>query len=235
MPSKDPTTPTSSSKEIKGKTGNNIRFEAESVLWNQYPATNPHTDENPIINEISPDALEQILRQRAAQIARPIKEEEKGEQIELALIKIGKELFGIDVQSVLGIHPCGSITRLPRVPQWILGVTNISGHILAVLDLQSFLGLNPSEPQSGKAVLDTYLIRISTLEIELALLVDEVLAIETLPMSKIQETTDATRGLPPEYIRGIYRHEQGETSLVLILNMTKLLTDPRLVIEEEII
>jgi chemotaxis signal transduction protein len=81
----------------------------------------------------------------------------------------------------------------------------------------------------------SYLIRISTHELELALKVDEVLVIELLPISKIQEKTDVTRNMPAEYIRGVYNHDSTVSSLVLILNLSNLLADPRLVIQEEII
>jgi purine-binding chemotaxis protein CheW len=181
------------------------------------------------------DILNQIFSRRAAQIARPIEEAEKGEQVELVLFRIGKELFGLDVQSILDIHPCTSITPLPRVPQWIAGLTNIGGHILAVLDLQSFLGLaSPGNPENGAAA-DSFLIRIAAQDIELALTVDEVLSIETLPISKIQEKTDVTRNMPAEYVRGVYDYDSSISSLVLILNISSLLSDPRLTIQEEIV
>jgi purine-binding chemotaxis protein CheW len=181
------------------------------------------------------DILNQIFTRRAAQIARPIEEAEKGEQIELVLFRIGKELFGLDVLSILDIHPCTSITPLPRVPQWIAGLTNIGGHILAVLDLQAFLGLSKPETQNDETPASSYLVRISAHEMELALRVDEVLAIEVLPTSKIQEKTDVTRNLPPETIRGVYDQNTAERPLVLILNLAYLLADPRLIIQEEML
>jgi len=191
-------------------------------------------------DEIVPEMLEEIFARRAAMLARPLQEEEKDERVELALFRIGKELYGLDVQSIQDIHPCTSITPLPRVPRWIKGVTNLGGDILAVLDLQSFLNLSPAEAQAGGASAgaapgNSYLIRIFAPEMEMALQVDEVLAIEMLSTGKILEKSDVTRGLPAEYVRGIYLRETVEKSPVLILNLAKLLADPRLIIQEEII
>jgi purine-binding chemotaxis protein CheW len=208
---------------------------SEKIRKDEYLATDNPFGEEMQMYEVSSDILNQIFIRRAALIAMPIEEEEKGEQIELVLFRIGKELYGLDVQSILDIHPCTSITPLPRVPQWIAGLTNIGGHILAVLDLQPFLGLALPETQKEESPTTTYLIRISAQDIELALRVDEVLAIEVLPTSKIQEKTDVTRNLPPEFVRGVYDHNSAERPLVLILNLAYLLADPRLVIQEEVL
>jgi purine-binding chemotaxis protein CheW len=186
------------------------------------------------IEEFSQEALEQILIRRAAIVAKPLLEEDHGQRIELAIVRIGKDLFGLDVHSIRDIHPCTSITRLPRVPRWIVGVTNIGGHILAVLDLQSLFDLAVKE-MPAKIPSNCYLIRLITGETELALLVDEVLSIESLAKSKIQEATDATRGLPTEYVRGVYDQIAGCSSLVLVLDLSNLLADPRLIIQEEIL
>ena len=191
-------------------------------------------DDDKALYEGNPEVLNQILARRAALIATPLEEEEPGEQIELVLFRIGKELYGLDVQSILDIHPCKSITPLPRVPKWIAGLTNVGGHILAVLNLGSFLGLSLPQDAESNVPIDSFLIRISAKEMELALKVDEVLAIETLPISKIQEKTDVTRNMPAEYVRGVYNHDATVSSLVLILNLFNLLADPRLVIQEEI-
>ena len=43
---------------------------------------------------------------------------------------------------------------------------------------------------------------------EMALLVDEVLVIEALPVSQIQEATSAVSGIQPEYMRGIVSRTQ---------------------------
>jgi purine-binding chemotaxis protein CheW len=179
------------------------------------------------------EPLNKILARRAALIAKPLEKEETGEKIELVIFQIGKELYGLDVQCILDIHPCKKISHLPRVPQWITGLTNLGGHILAVFDLQSFFGLTPPETQNGDAPASSYLIRIASQDLELALRVDEVLAIEVLPTSKIQEKTDVTRNLPPEYVRGVYHRNSAEHPLVLILDLANLLADPRLIIQEE--
>ena len=224
-----------SNKTKTGDQGNNSNRDPGFDQVSNHLDNAPSADGNLQMGEVNPDNLEQIFVQRSALIAKPIEEGEKGEQVEMALFRIGNETYGLDVQSILDIQPRTIITPLPRVPKWITGMTNIGGHILPVLDLQSFLGLAISTDQASAAPSGFYLIRICSQDLEWALKVDEVLSIELLPTSKIQATMDVTRGLPPEYVQGVFMRNSGESSLVLILNLANLLADPRLIIQEEIV
>ncbi len=69
---------------------------------------------------------------------------------------------------------------------------------------------------------------------EVTLLADEIIAVETMPVSRIQDVARSIRGLHPEYVRGVATREGGEEDLVVILNLESLLSDRRLIIHEEI-
>jgi hypothetical protein len=69
-------------------------------------------------------------------MAKPLEEDEKGEKIELVLFGLEKSCTAWTYNPFL-IFILHDITPLPRVPKWI-AVDQHGGHILAVLDLQSF-------------------------------------------------------------------------------------------------
>jgi chemotaxis signal transduction protein len=74
---------------------------------------------------------------------------------------------------------------------------------------------------------------------ELALWVDEVLAVRALPASRIQEAADRLRGLPPEMVRGVCDRPElagapAGDGLLVVLNLPALLAAGRLIIEEEL-
>lgn len=182
----------------------------------------------------SPEVMQQIWARRAAQIAQAPPQEDKGERLTLVVVRLGREVYGLDAQLVFDIQPVEQLTPVPRVPNWVGGVVNLRGRILSVLDLQRFFGLSPTgnnrdDGEQGSLVV------VETPYMELALLVDEVLAVEALPTSQMQDTTDTIRGLPPEYIHGILPLAGNKaSSLVLVLNLVTLLADERLIIHEEI-
>jgi purine-binding chemotaxis protein CheW len=197
------------------------------------------------VDELTEEALQQAWTRRAAQVAQTLQEQEQGDQVEVAVIKLGREQYGLDVQYIFDIRLNENITRVPRVPEWVAGVVNLRGQILSVVDLQRYLGLPAVEktPEAGPR----HLLLVQTPQMEMALLVDEVLSIQNLPANHIQEAASVVRGLPAEYVQGVYIKNETDgnkvasskskenTSLLVILNLSAMLADKRLIVQEEIV
>ena len=185
-------------------------------------------------DETAPEVVEQVWARRAERLAQmPVKPEE-GEQIQLALLRLGREVYGLDVEYVLDIRPVEprSVTPVPRVPAWVAGVVNLRGRIFSVVDLQRFLGLAPTENADGGAP-TRFLTVVETPEMELALIVDEVLPMETVTVSRIQDATGTVRGIRPEYMRGLADRSNGDS--MVILDLPALLADRQIIVHEEIV
>lgn len=205
------------------------------------------------LDDLPQEALEKIWAQRAAQIAREINGDEQDELIELALFKLGSEVYALDVHNIIDLRSLDRITRVPRVPAWVSGVVNLRGRIISVVDLKRFLGLPSLDCTSGNENVASRLVVVETSEMELVLLVDEVLEIESIPTARVQESTGAIRGIQPEFVRGIVVRKnngkektdgdlsieedpkRGNHSILVILNLRALLSSPKLIIHEEII
>jgi purine-binding chemotaxis protein CheW len=196
--------------------------------------------------ELSREDLERIWAQRAADLAQVPVEEDKGEQIRLVLIRLGHEIYGIDARYVYYVKSAEMITYVPRVPDWVAGVVNLRGRILSVVELRRFFGLpsaqvsdDDDDDDEGEA--GPYLVVVETPEMEIALLVDDVLTVESVSAGQIQDTTGAVRGLRSEYVRGVATcqtgaEDEGESStMVIVLDLVALLTDERLIIHEEVV
>ncbi len=185
--------------------------------------------------------IKRIWEERAARLAQTPTRQDQGEQIDLVLIKLGRELYAIDAQYVLEIKLAEQITPVPRVPDWVSGVTNLRGRVLSVLDLRRFFDLVDAERGAPEADSDVpYLVIVEAAEMEVALIADTVLSVEKMPTAQIQENIDAIRGIGPEYVRGIAERKGKETTsnlekLVVLLDLPKLLADERLIIDEEVI
>jgi len=184
-------------------------------------------------DEVAPAAMERVWAYRAKRLAQvPVKPDDS-EQIQLVLLRLGREVYGLGVQYVFDIRPVEprSITRVPRVPNWVAGVVNLRGRILSVIDLQRFLGLSPAEGTDNDMA-TRCLVVVETSEMELALLADEALPMETVSVSRIQDATGTVRGIRPEYVRGIADRSAGDS--MVILNLPALLADKQLIVHEEI-
>jgi chemotaxis signal transduction protein len=84
------------------------------------------------------------------------------------------------------------------------------------------------------------LVVVETPDMEVALLTQDVLNIEAMPESRIEDAAGTVRGLRPEYVRGVAEHNEGGISMagggsmVVVLDLPALLADGRLIIHEEI-
>jgi purine-binding chemotaxis protein CheW len=191
----------------------------------------------------APEWRQEILERRAARLAEAPLREDEDERIELVLIQLGRELYGLDVQYVSDLRPVERVTRVPRVPDWVAGVVNLRGRILSVVDLQRFFGLPRAAERNGDdgPAGTPYLVAVEAPGMEVALLADEVLAVEALPFSRIQEAPGTVRGIRPEYVRGVSERGNGDTSadgdgpMLVVLDLPALLADERLIVHEEII
>ena len=185
------------------------------------------------IGEMSPELLEQIWAQRAAKLAQVPAADAGAERVELVLVRLGREIYGLDARFVWEIKPLGEITPVPRVPPWVAGVVNRRGRIYSVVNLQRFFNLPAAESSRSPQLLI-----VETPEMELALQADDVLSIEAISVAQIEAATGTVRSLPPEYVRGVTQYEKGAgggSSLVVVLDLPALLADKRLVVHEEVL
>lgn len=187
--------------------------------------------------ETAPELLHELWKRRAEELATPQDKEESGETLSLVIVRLGREYYALNVQYVSDIRPAIQITRAPRVPAWIAGVTNARGRILSVLDLARFLGLEGDRPVPvmGQGML----VVVETADLALGLLVDGVLMVDALPVRLIREIPETLRGVPEPWALGVV--DLGDTQLALnrdgvlvVLDVGALLADPRLIIDEKV-
>jgi purine-binding chemotaxis protein CheW len=183
------------------------------------------------LNAPAGEAMRKVWERRARQLAQVPVQEDEGERVELVVVRLGRELYGFDVEHVLEIRPVERIARVPLVPDWVVGVFNLRGRILPALSLRRLLGLGEVGERGG------YLVVVETVDAEIALLVEDVLAVETLPSHRIRDTDDVKRGLSAECVLGAIerRGAPGDCPVLALLDLQALLADERLTVREEMV
>ena len=186
-------------------------------------------------NEPSIEALERVWAEHARQLAIPLAREYTGKSIDLVFVRLCDEVYALEVDYVYDIRPAEQITLVPHAPDWVLGVYNLRGHILSVVDLYRFLGFpQPADRKIDPAI--SSLIVVKTAEMECAFLVDQVLTVEILPVEKIRIASELVRGLRSEYVHGIVESNGVEGNFTaVLLNIRIIITDERLVVNQEFV
>lgn len=82
----------------------------------------------------------QILRDRAHLLARPPEQAATADtQLEVLEFRLAQERYAVETRHVREVCPLKDLTPLPCTPPFVLGVVNVRGCILPVLDLKIFL------------------------------------------------------------------------------------------------
>lgn len=185
------------------------------------------------LDDDTPEALAQLWQQRAVQLAQPLAPETTGEQLQLIMIRLGRECYGLEVQYVRDVALVRSLTHVPRVPPWVSGVVTQRGHIVSVLDLQRFIGVEAAPRSATEQRPESYLVNIQIAEMEVALLVDEVLGLEVIPIDQLHLIESTPHGFRAEFVRGATRRTAAHADdLLIVLSVPALLSDERLIVNE---
>lgn len=130
-------------------------------------------------------------------------------------------LLAIPLSSALEIGQRPIITPLPNLPEWILGVSNIRGEIISIVDLKAFFGLGSQHVNR-----DRRFITVRNKEMKVGLVVDRILGIYSPNQSEVQlQDSPYKAGDLSMYIVGIMIVDD---QLLNILDVDHLLTSPRM-------
>lgn len=117
---------------------------------------------------------------------------------ELIAFRIGDQEFCVDIMSVREIRGWTLATPLPHAPPFVMGVINLRGVVLPIVDLSSRLGMKPAEPTPRHVI-----IVAQVNHRVVGLLVDAVSDILTVTDESIQPTPEISSEQEKQYARGI--------------------------------
>jgi len=136
--------------------------------------------------------------------------------VELATFYIGDALCGMDILKVQEINKLMQMTKVPQAPEYVLGILNLRGQIVTIIDLGKKLGLGETDIS-----LDPRNIIVNTTGGHVGLLVMRIGDVVEADMDKLEPPPANMRGIQGEYFKGVYKTQQ---SLIGILDIEKVLS-----------
>lgn len=172
----------------------------------------------------SPQELRAILAARAVSLSNPlVVEDESSTCCDVLEFTLAYERYGVESQSVREVHPLRELTPVPCTPPFVLGIVNIRGRIVSVIDLRRFFDL----PLRGLTDLNQVII-LAHADVELGILADTIVGVRQIPEAFIQRSLPTLTGVRAKFLRGV----TGER--MAILDAEKILSDPSLVVHQEV-
>ena len=102
---------------------------------------------------------------------------------ELLTFSLNEEWYGVDIENVVEVRECPRIFNIPHTPDYVVGVVNLRGEILSVIDIRKLLGLptTPSDDQKHIVVVERNHVRVG-------IMVDRASGVVSIPDSAIKSS-----------------------------------------------
>jgi purine-binding chemotaxis protein CheW len=137
--------------------------------------------------------------------------------IQLVTFRLGGETYGINVMQVQEVLRVSEIAPVPGAPHYVLGIINLRGNVVTVIDTRLRLGLSTTEVTDA-----TRIVIIEGASHVVGILVDCVAEVVDLPVSEVESAPNVGSDESSRYIQGVASRD-GE--LLILVDLNKLLTD----------
>jgi purine-binding chemotaxis protein CheW len=171
-----------------------------------------------------PQETHRILKARAEALARPLAQAAAQErQFELVEFALAYENYGIESSFVREVYPLTDLTPVPCTPPFVLGIVNVRGEIVSVIDIKKFFDL----PEKGLTDLNKAIILQSD-AMTFGILADLIVGVRAVAASDIQPPPATLTGIREQYLMGV-THDR-----MVILDALKLLSDRKIVVHQTV-
>jgi purine-binding chemotaxis protein CheW len=116
--------------------------------------------------------------------------------------RAGTHRVALPVPAVVEVHRAAAVTPLPGAPDAVIGVVDLRGSLVAVLDLRRRLGLDAPEPRPGDV-----LVAVRVHDRPLLLLTDAAADVTSLSPEQLQTADEVLPGA--RYVRDVARTADG--------------------------
>lgn len=172
----------------------------------------------------SAEETRRILQTRALTLAQEASSGEDLEDvIEVLEFALAYERYAVETQYVNQVAMLEQLIPLPCTPDFVLGVVNLRGAILPVLDLKNFFEL----PVKGLTDLNKIIV-LQSEKILFGILADEIVGVRNILLRDVQSSLPTLTGVRKDYLRGVTPER------VTLLDAEKLLTSEKIVVQEQV-
>jgi purine-binding chemotaxis protein CheW len=145
------------------------------------------------------------------------KDKSNDEVLQWVTFQLEEETYGINVMQVREVLRYTEIAPVPGAPDYVLGIINLRGNVVTVIDTRSRFGL-----MEGEVTDNTRIIVIESERQVIGILVDSVAEVVYLRTSEIDTTPSVGTDESAKFIQGVSNRDG---KLLILVDLNKLLSD----------
>ena len=136
------------------------------------------------------------------------------------------ELFALDISKVREVLDYTKITRVPQMPEFMLGVINLRGSVVPVIDMRTKFGMKKVERTVNTCIVIVE-VTLDNDNVILGALVDSVQEVFELDPEQIEPPPKIGMRLKTEFIKGMGKKEE---KFIIILDIDRVFSTEELII-----
>ena len=141
----------------------------------------------------------------------------KVEHRQCVTFRLDEEVYGINVMLVQEVLRVTDIAPVPGAPNYVIGIINLRGNVVTVIDTRMRFGLPPKEMDDA-----TRIVIIETEKQTVGIVVDSVSEVVDIYSNEIESAPNVGNDETARYIEGVV--SRGDELLILV-DLNKLLTE----------
>ena len=129
---------------------------------------------------------------------------------------VDQETYGINVMQVQEVLPMSEIAPVPGAPPYVLGIINLRGNVVTVVDTRMRFGLSPRETDD-----DSRIVVVETGSQVAGILVDSVAEVTYVREDEVDTAPNVGNDEAARYIQGVVSRDK---ELLILVDVNRLLT-----------
>lgn len=150
-------------------------------------------------------------------MSQSLRSEIHSDTVELASFYVGEALCGMDILKVQEINKLIEMTRVPQAPEYVLGILNLRGEIVTIIDLGKKLGLKSTELNDK-----TRNIIVNSNGEHIGLMVEQISDVIQVEWEKVEPPPANIGDVQGKYFTGVFKTAD---RLIGILDVEKVLKE----------
>lgn len=156
-----------------------------------------------------------------SEIDRSTNMPETSDDMQVLTFNLGEEVFALEIRLVREVLEYTKITKVPNMPEYMLGVINLRGNVVPVIDLRNKFNMKNVDKTVNTAVIITEIVQDENDLIIIGALVDAVREVSIFEKSEIDVAPKIGTQLNTAFIKGMAKAEE---QFVIILDIEKIFT-----------
>lgn len=122
---------------------------------------------------------------------------------------LGEEDYAIPLLMVREVISIPETTPIPKAPKHFIGLMNLRGQVISIVDLRTKLTITPNAE-----VVDSAVIIVDFNDVNIGIIVDSINKVLAFAPTEIQEMPEVSSQVKSAYILGVYKKQEGLTVLL---------------------